>query len=108
MKGCTHYPSEFCSRCLPECDECGAREERITVLIEENRALRDLVREFQDASMLGNHQDHPDDVTPAHLRQAVQDWGDEIDRLKCELELTRHHYDHARNELSKRLQEQSK
>lgn len=48
------------------------------------------IREFQEASMLGDHQDHAGAVTPTHLRQAVQDWGDEIQRLTAECTMLSH------------------
>lgn len=48
------------------------------------KGMSKTIREFQDATMLGDHGDHADTVTPSSLRQAVQDWGDTIDRLARE------------------------
>lgn len=47
--------------------------------------LRRTVREFQDASMIEKRPGHEDEITPAHLRQFLQDLGDEQDRLRKQL-----------------------
>lgn len=71
-----------CTSCCASCCDCFANGYHSAENI--ISGMSKTIREFQDATMLGDHIDLPDTVTPSSLRQAVQDWGDTIDRLARE------------------------